>query len=343
MKGNGLYPLKFRSIFKKTPWGGNTLGLLFGKDMPPGGGIGEAWEVSDRSDDNSIIINGAFKDMPLHRLMDGPMANDLLGRGYKRADTAGNRFPLLVKFIDAKERLSLQVHPDDAYVMANEAPGESGKLEAWYVIHTEPGAWIIRGLRPGTTRESLEESVGNGTLEDSLNFLSVMPGDVIFIPPGILHAIGPGIVLLEIQQNSDITYRFYDWGRARQLHVEKALDVIEFSPSKEHSPDKIPPTMISPPPRKRELLLECEKFTLESLELNAECDVDGTGTFHVLTVIEGTGKILYGQSEELEAVAGETILIPAALSLRGYRLRPQGRWKIIKAAPPLQPVSGITQ
>src|SRR3989337_2093231 len=193
---SNLYPLKFKSIFKKTPWGGSRLGSFFGKDVPADGGIGESWEITDRDGDNSIIANGVYKDMRLRQLLDGPRINDVLGYEYKR-ERSENRFPILIKLIDTADRLSIQVHPDDAYVRAHDVPGESGKMEAWYIIHTEPGAWIIRGLRPGMTRKHLESSLGNGNLENCLNLLSVRPGDVIFIPPGIVHTIGPGITLLE--------------------------------------------------------------------------------------------------------------------------------------------------
>ncbi len=333
MVKNALYPLKFRGIFKKTPWGGNRIGRLFKKKVPPGGSIGEFWEIADRNDDNSIITNGVYKDMPLHKLMDGPEASDMLGYEYRRMHRDENRFPLLVKLIDTSERLSLQVHPDDSYVRANEPPGDSGKMEAWYIIHTEPEAWIVRGLRPGTTREGLESSLQDSILEECLNFLPVSPGDVIFIPPGILHTIGPGIVLLEVQQNSDITYRLFDWGSTRELHTEKALDVINFAPPAGCRHDKMQPTLLSPPPRKRELLLECEKFVLESLELNAPYDIADMRTFHILTVIVGSGKITYGQSETIDIHAGESVLIPAALE--AYNLCPEGNCKIIKSIPAL--------
>lgn len=329
-----LYPLKFKSILKKTTWGSNRLRGLFGKDVPSDGGIGESWEIVDRDGDNSIIVNGIYKDMRLRQLMEGPGIDDVLGYEYRHEHGCGNRFPILIKFIDTAERLSLQVHPDDSYVKAHKVPGECGKTEAWYIIYAEPGAWIIRGLRPGTTREVFENYLGNGNLEDCLHFLSVSPGDVIFIPPGIVHTIGPGIVLLEVQQNSDVTYRLYDWGRPRELHVRNALDVIDFASSTGHGQDKMQPVPLSPPPRKRELLLKCEKFILESLELDARCDIDGMRTFHILTVIEGLSKIIYGRSEVVEVAAGESALIPAAL--QGYRLYPQGRCRIIKTSPPLR-------
>ncbi|MFN3467891.1 MAG: type I phosphomannose isomerase catalytic subunit, partial [Candidatus Brocadiales bacterium] len=286
----GLYPLRFKGIFKETPWGGNRLREVFGKDTPRGKRVGESWEIVDRGDvrpgrtpaegDNSLIVNGPYRGVTLHELMEQRPV-ELLG-------SSGNghvRFPLLVKFLDVTDRLSVQVHPDDAYAKAREKDG--GKTEAWYVISTEPGAWIVHGLKEGIPLEFFAECLkkgDRGQIESCLNFLSVKSGDTIFIPPGTLHAAGDGLLLLEVQQNSDLTYRVYDWGSDRPLQPEKALGVMKevggssTSPGSQKSRSRRTLFDRGGPHR----LLECEKFIMELLELEEAYERKASG-FHILT------------------------------------------------------------
>ncbi|MDO8136388.1 MAG: mannose-6-phosphate isomerase, class I [Candidatus Brocadiales bacterium] len=325
MGKNGLYPLKFKSIYKRTPWGGERLRSIFGKDIPSGEKIGESWEIAALGNDNTLVANGTYKGVSLRQLLEERRA-EVLG------DSVGydglKRFPLLIKFIDTAERLSLQVHPDDSYASSHESPREWGKTEAWYIIEAEPGAWVIRGAREGTTREGFLEALESGRLEECLNFLPVCSGDALFIPPGTLHAVGAGIVLLEVQQNSDLTYRVYDWGRPRELHQRKALEVIDFSPSE----DRVRPVLLSPQPQKGELLVDCEKFIMELWDLSQPHEIRGLYTFDIITIIEGKAGIYYGEEGNLEVSPGESLLIPA--KLQGYSISPRERCKVVRASLP---------
>lgn len=313
-----LYPLKFKSILKKTPWGGTRLREVFGKDTPPGTKIGESWEITDRDGADSLILNGPYRGKTLHELM-LQRPNELLGASKNRYA----RFPLLVKFLDVTDRLSLQVHPDDTYAKTRE--NEEGKTEAWYVIQAEPGSWAVHGLRRDVSLEFFEkclEEVVKDKIESCLNFLSVRPGDIIFIPPGTLHAAGDGLTLLEVQQNSDLTYRVYDWGNNRPLHLKKALEAIKLIPPQE----KLQPRPATPPQRSSTLLLECDKFIMESLELEETCNRKISG-FHILTSINGNCDIYYGKGERLEVCAGDNILIPAIL--KSYEIHPRSTCKLV--------------
>ncbi|HHT9155247.1 MAG TPA: type I phosphomannose isomerase catalytic subunit [Candidatus Tripitaka sp. YC43] len=343
------YPLKFNGVFKEAPWGGDRLQKIFGKDTPQGKKIGESWEIVDRGHDNSLVTNGPCRGTTLHELMERRPA-ELLGVGGDEAvESPQARFPLLVKFLDVTDRLSLQVHPDDAYARGAGEEG-GGKTEAWYVIQAESGSWIVYGLRAGVSLESFEERLRRGDqrgIESCLNFLSVRPGDTIFIPPGTLHAAGGGLLLLEVQQNSDLTYRVYDWGSNRPLHLEKALEVMKTLSGRPcttgvHSR----PTVNRPCPeasRDRssalstaesdggviELLLECKEFIMECLCLEGAYEVVRSDC-HVLTFIKGSGDIYYGKGERLEAHAGDNVLIPAVL--KGYCIQPKDRCKIVRTS-----------
>lgn len=325
MGKRGLYPLKFKSIYKKTPWGGERLRAIFGKDIPPGERMGESWEIADLGRDNTLVANGAYKGVGLHQLLEERRV-EVLGNWVSRDGL--RRFPLLIKFIDTGERLSLQVHPDDPYASSSESPGEWGKTEAWYIIEAEPGAWVVKGTKRGTTREGFLEALERGKLEECLNFLPVCPGDVFFIPPGTLHAVGAGIVLLEVQQNSDLTYRVYDWGRPRELHQRKALEVIDFSSSE----DRVHPVLLSPQPQKGELLVDCDKFIMELWDLSQPYKIRGLYTFEIITVIEGKAEIYYGGKGDLEVSPGESLLIPA--KLQGYSISPRERCKVVRVSLP---------
>ncbi len=218
-------PFFFKPLMFERVWGGNNLEALYGKAIPPGKIIGESWEICDRAEAQSVVSGGDFEGWTLRRLLEG-YPREILG------DFAGApRFPLLVKYVDADDRLSVQVHPDDAGALRFD---DLGKSECWVVVHAEPGAQVVRGLKTGTTRAMFERAVAENRVEECLHFFEAKVGDVIALPPGLVHAIGKGLVVAEVQQNSDLTLRIYDYnrmgldGKPRQLHVAEALDAIRF-------------------------------------------------------------------------------------------------------------------
>jgi len=221
-----LYPLIFHPIFKERVWGGRSLESLYRKALPPGAPIGESWEISDRPGDVSVIANGPLAGKDLHGLME-QQPRDVLGD----AAAAHGRFPLLIKLLDAREKLSLQVHPpaDNAAAWGGEP-----KTEMWYIAHAEPGAELYVGLKRGVSRAEFERKIQTGDVADCFHRVPVKAGDAMFLPSGRVHAIGAGLVIFEIQQNSDTTYRVFDWnrvgldGKPRELHVAQSLASINF-------------------------------------------------------------------------------------------------------------------
>ena len=222
-----LYPFTFRPIFKERVWGGREMERLYGKKLPPVAPIGESWEISDRPGDASVIANGPLAGKNLRWLMENHCA-ELLGKA-KPANR--NRFPLLCKILDAREKLSLQVHPP-----ANKAAGLGGepKTEMWFIADTAPGAELYAGLKRGVTRAEFKKKVRTGEVAECFHCVPVRAGDAMFLPSGRVHAIGAGLVIFEIQQNSDTTYRVFDWnrvgldGKPRELHVAQSLASIDF-------------------------------------------------------------------------------------------------------------------
>ncbi len=222
-----LYPLTFQPIFKERVWGGRNLERLYRKPLPPGVPIGESWEITDRPAAASVIANGPLAGKDLRWLMEHH-AKELLGP----ARAQNGRFPLLLKLLDAEEKLSLQVHPPAS--VAARFGGEP-KTEMWYIADARPGAEIYAGLRRGVTRAEFERRINDGTVTDCFHRLPVKAGDVMFLPSGRVHAIGAGLVIFEIQQNSDTTFRVFDWnrpgldGQPRELNVEQSLQCIDFN------------------------------------------------------------------------------------------------------------------
>lgn len=290
-----LYPYRFRPILAERVWGGDTL-ARYGKTIPAGKVIGESWEISDRPEAQSVVINGSLKDQTLHQLIErlGPR---LLGTNCANTD----RFPLLIKLLDARERLSLQVHPPAA--VAKQLGGEP-KTEMWYILEAAPDAYLIAGLKRDVTRQQFETAIRQQPppLTDLLHRFPVRTGDVLFVPSGRLHALDAGLVIAEIQQNSDSTYRVFDWGRVgRTLHVEQSLASIDFN-------DFEPPLSRFP--------VVCDHFRTDLLRLDAprtdRCD--GT-SFHIIGCVAGEIEIM---EEKLRL--GDFALLPAALG--EYTLRP---------------------
>ncbi len=299
--------LPFEPVFKETVWGGRHIETLLGKTLPSDGPYGESWEIVDLPDDQSIAVGGALNGKTLGALCsENPDA--LLGG----APLLEGRFPILIKFLDAQKTLSVQVHPDEA-ACARLGGAARPKTEAWYIIDSEPDAILYVGLRPGVERKMFIEAVQNGTVEELLYKLPVKSGDFIFLPSGTVHAIGAGIVLAEVQQSSDTTYRVFDWnrvgldGKPRQLHVDEALEAIAFGTSG-------PPPCDAPASGNPGIA--CDSFTMESIyfEDGQDTVLKGVGPI-AITGITGKGEVTLQASDSVSTMGrGQTRLIPAALS-----------------------------
>jgi len=330
---SNLYPLKFNDILKDKIWGGRNLEKVLNKQLPPNLPVGESWEISDHGDDTSVVNNGVLKGKSLHQVM-LELDKDLLGTEVKQKMQVGI-FPLLVKFIDASDRLSIQVHPNDEYAAAHEGEGELGKTESWYIIHAEPNSKLIVGVKEGTTPERFKQGIESNSLGEYVQEVPVSAGDVIFIPSGRLHAIMEGIVLCEIQQNSDTTYRVYDWGRMgsdgtpRDLHITQSLDVIDFN----YIPNpKTEPVTVSQGKNKVTYLVACPYFSIEKLSLqetwSGECD---GRHFICLSGIQGKAEIKYDHGS-IALHRGESCLLPAAMGK--FEIAPEESCEIIRSYVP---------
>ena len=312
-----LGPLIFDPVPRtKELWGGPALVTVLGKPFPSDARIGESWELSDYPGSETSVRGGPLGGHSLRQLVE-ERTEEIIG---DPAVLQAGRFPLLVKYIGASQTLSVQVHPGDAYAREHEAG--SGKKEAWYIIHVEPGAKLIRGVTPNTTRQKFAAAIETGELEPCLHAFEPKPGDVIMIPWGMVHAIGAGIVLAEIQQTSDLTYRVFDWNRidddgtARELHVDKALDVIEFEPPKTDTCKRRP---LDDGPCPRYEAVRCDKFVIEVFELAGSVDdAPPENRFAILNVVAGNAALAHSGGE-MELPLGTTALLPAALD--GYTLR----------------------
>lgn len=323
-----LYPLKFKPVYKDYIWGGRNF-EKFGRSLPDGI-VAESWEISCHPNGISVVSNGEFEDMALPNLLK-KLGSLLVGNSLYQKDF--EKFPLLVKFIDANEDLSVQVHPDDSYALEHEN-GEYGKNEMWYVISAEPGAKLVFDLVPGLSKKAFIEAVNKGTLEKCLRYIDVFPGDVLNIPAGLVHAIGKGIILAEIQQNSDATYRLYDFnrvdknGKKRPLHIEKALDVISFE--KEVPKEKTKGIRLEFASFSRTYLVANRYFAVEHLNIYGQIHENADGSkFHILSFIDGEGEIIYGNNT-LKVNSLESVLIPAAMGQ--YSIK--GKVRLLKAYVP---------
>ncbi len=308
------YPLLMRPISKEILWGGDKLKKEYAKTAPFEK-IAESWELTVRNDGMSVIANGPYAGMSLEKYI-SLGRTEILGTNCKKYD----RFPLLIKFIDAADNLSVQVHPDDAYALPNE--NEFGKTEMWYIMDAEPGAKLVYGLAEGCTLDEFAEAVKEGCVEEKLNYVEVHRGEVYFIPSGQVHAIGAGILIAEIQQNSNITYRVYDYNRRqsdgslRQLHTEKALDVINIRTDEEIEEIRLALTKTSVK-KKYETLCECEYFTSRKYSTSKEnvavIHVDDTSFVSIL-VLESEDGHLEMVDEILPLHRGDSYFIPAGKS-----------------------------
>ncbi len=306
-----LYPLTFTPIFKDYLWGGRNLSKL-GRELPPEGVIAESWDIAAHQDGTTIVENGEFAGYNLTQLQD-ELGLDLIGSNNLWAYERG-KFPLLIKLLDANRPLSVQVHPDDEYALENEG-NELGKTEMWVVLHAEPDAEIILGVKAETTPELFRKAIAAGRLEPYLHHIPVKKGDHICVPAGSLHAIMGGAIIVEIQQNSNATYRVYDWNRVgadgnpRPLHIDKALDVINFE---QVEPSLSPPILISDADGIcRSRLCTNQYFIIEKIEMDAGATYRGFclgSTLEIWGALEGQITV-----NDLPLNAIRFTLLPAAL------------------------------
>src|ERR1043165_753297 len=301
-------PLFFKPIMMERVWGGNHLEALFGKKILPGKIIGESWELSDRPEAQSVVDGGAFDGWTLRQLIEKP-PREILG-----ALPDAGRFPLLLKYVDAGDKLSVQVHPDDA---GAKKYNDLGKSECWIIVRAERGAKIVRGLKPGTTRAAYERAVTENRVEEVLHSFEPKVGDVVALPAGMVHAIGAGLVVAEIQQNSDLTFRIYDYGRMgldgkpRKLHVQEALEAIRFEkPGTEFAGDMSRDTVapIQDDDSGVEHLLTGKYFDLFRWTIQSELGYLTRNRALTVMAIEGNGLI-----GDRTVAAGTTMLFPAAM------------------------------
>lgn len=302
-----LYPLKFHPIFKERIWGGQKLADFLNKDLN-GDTIGESWELSGVKGDISVIAEGDLAGKNLQYVLDN-YGEQLLGK--KNFREFGNTFPLLIKFIDAQEPLSIQLHPNDQ--LAKERHDSFGKTEMWFIMQADPDAELIVGFNGNISREDYLNHLENKTLPTILNREKVQSGDAYFIEVGRVHAIGAGIVLAEIQQTSDVTYRLYDWdrvdsqGNSRELHTELALDAIDFDmPDNYHLEYETKPNVANK-------MASCKYFNTQYLRINSNLSIENKeDSFRILIGLDGQTSIeVEGQSWNLNK--GETILVPASI------------------------------
>jgi len=311
-----LYPFRFQPLLRRYLWGGRKLGTVLGKPIGPEDDYAESWEVVDHGPDQSVVLFGPLAGVSLGELV-RRCGRELLGRHHPQP-----RFPLLLKFLDAHRTLSVQVHPNDQQA-ARLDPPELGKSEAWVVLEAEPEGVIYAGLKPGVDRQMLAEAVREGRCETLLHLIRPQAGDCVFLPAGTVHALGAGLLVAEIQQASDTTFRLFDWnrlgpdGKPRPLHVEQALEVIDF--------ERGPVQPQRPKPAElpgRERLVECEKFVLERWKLEGRGQAGGDGRCHILSVIEGSIR-LEGDPADTPLTRGQTALLPASVGPLAVEAQPQ--------------------
>jgi mannose-6-phosphate isomerase len=293
-----MYPLKFENIYCEKVWGGYDLSKF--RDNVPVGKIGESWDVACHPNGMSVVKNGKYKGIRLDELIN-TKGQDLIGTKISK-----DQFPLLVKILNTSDKLSVQVHPDDEYALIHEK--EMGKTEVWYVMEAEEGAFIILGTN-GCTKEEFKKGIEDKNIEDYMNKIEVKKGDVYYLKSGLIHSMGPGIVIAEIQQNSDTTYRVYDYDRGRELHIEKALDVIDFKMEGKRSSG----IKIENEDYDKTYYCLNEHFSLELYNVKT-CleETSDKERFFIFTCVEGDGLIKYKDGEE-KINLGDSIFIPANL------------------------------
>lgn len=308
-----LYPLKFDKVFKEKIWGGRVLEEKLGMTLPNEKKFGESWEVTCHNNGMSIVTEGKLKGKSLEELLDEYKGKLVGEKIYKEF---GNKFPLLIKYLDINDRLSVQVHPSNEYELLED--GELGKSEVWYIMEASDDAQLILGIKDGVSKEEFSKKAGNKDFDGIFNIVDVKKGDFINVEPGLAHASLRGSILIcEIQQNSDTTYRIYDFdrlvdGEFRELHLDKAIDVLNFNKK---------PDIIEKGQKKIEImgdaevekLIRNEYFAVERIVFNGSYKDENKESFKILSILDGEGTIEY-ENTSYKIKKGDTYFIPASLN-----------------------------
>ncbi len=317
MSQTPLYPLRFEPIYQYRLWGGRHLADLLTAPLPGDGPIGEAWVLSDRDDYSSRVADGSLQGLSIAQLLD-QFPERVMGKLAGRF----RRFPLLLKFLDVREMLSVQVHPTDP---------ATAKTEAWVVLEAGIKSRIYAGLKPGTTAEVLRHALKDGTVADRLACFHPNPGDAVFNPAGMVHSMGGGVMVFEVQQNSDVTFRLFDWnhvdpktGQPRPLQVDQALACINFGKC---AGGLVAPVVEETSPVRRERLFHCDHFWLSRLRSESTFTVGAVGRPRVLVCIDGKGQLNHGGAT-YEIGKGDVFLLPAVLG--ACTLQPQGQVNVLE-------------
>ncbi|MCA9259112.1 MAG: class I mannose-6-phosphate isomerase [Planctomycetales bacterium] len=328
MSTESAAPLRFEPLFRRYLWGGRRLATLLNKPLGEGDDYAESWEIVDHGADQIVVRGGALAGRTLQQLIH-ERPEWLLGAGVEVEGAQGPRFPLLFKFLDCNHTLSVQVHPNDAQGALLDPP-DLGKTEAWVVVSADAGSRLYAGLRDGVTRQQLADALAEGSCAECLHEVPVSAGDCVFIPAGTVHALGAGLVIAEIQQASDTTFRLFDWnrldkeGRPRDLHIEQSLAVIDF----QRGPvGPVSPQATDDP--RCELLVACDKFVLRRWKVCEPLETPDRGTFRILAVLEGALDLI-GDPLAQPLARGETAVLPAAL--RSQSVNPHGQTTFLEIA-----------
>ena len=295
-----MYPIKFENLYYEKIWGGRDFENF--RENLPYGDIGESWDIACHHNGMSIVSNGYLKGKTFEELIK-EYGTELLGESFENKE-----FPLLVKLINSKEKLSVQVHPSDEY--AKRVENSLGKTEAWYVVDAKPGASLIVGTK-NCDKAIFEKAIREGKTEEYLNKIEVKKGDCFLINSGLVHAICEGVIIAEIQQSSDITYRIYDYGRPREIHVEKSMDVIDFNLKPINASGK---KLVSFCGYEKGILCASEYFTIEKYVVSSEVSENSDiNKFFIFTCVDGKGTIISEDGTKMDILKGDSILIPAKL------------------------------
>lgn len=303
-----LYPLLMKPFFDSRPWGARNLAPIYDKHVHPGEEpIGEAWLTWDKCEIANGPLTGTLLGDACRRF-----GRDLVGTAARETE----RFPLLIKYLFPRAKLSVQVHPDDTTAKKHGEP--CGKTECWYVVEAEPDSQIALGLLPGTTREAFARSIQENRAEQLLNWVNIHRGDLVYVDAGTVHTLGSGSIILETQQNSDTTYRLYDYGRPRELHLQQGLEAMK----EKTNAGKSEPIRISP---EEEELIGTENFAVHKFTLNEDrCFTTDSSSPHVLVVLEGCGVLESESSSPVTFARGDALIVPA--SVRQFKVHPQ--WNV---------------